>query len=139
MSLNKTRIIRIDEDIDTFLAEQDNASDFIRSLIVKYMNESTNLLLKKHDLEQEQLKLETQLKDVQLQLQCLDQEIAEAEERKLWRCEGYDESVERLLFMDKVTMSDIEYQSKLLDVNVAQYKEWLYLDGVYDRILLKIM
>lgn len=139
MSLNKTRVIRLDEDIDSFLAEQDNASEFIRTLIVKFMNESTNLLLQKHELEQKLLKLQTQIKDVELQLQYVDAEIEEVKERKELRCDGYDESVDRLLYMDKVTMDAIEYQASLLDVTSAQYKEWLYLDGIYDKIISKIV
>lgn len=139
MTLNKTRVIRLDEDVDSYLAEQDNASEFIRTLIIKYMHESTNLLIQKHDLEQKHLKLQTQLKDVELQLQYLDQEIEEVNKRKDFRCEGYEDSVERLLFMDKVNMSAIEYQAKLLNVNTTQYKEWLFLDGVYDKILMKIL
>ena len=94
MIKNKTRVIRLDEDIDAFLANQDNASEFIRSLIVKFMNESTNLLIQKNELEQKKIRLETELKDVELQLQYLDQEIAEAEHRKELRCDGYENSIE---------------------------------------------
>ena len=97
------------------------------------MSEQTSLLLEKNRLQQEEQKIKNKLIDIQLQIQHVDHQISELEQQSVYRCNGYDDAVETLEGLTVVSMSDIEYQARLLDVDLSLFKQWLFDDKFFDR------
>lgn len=133
MTKNYRKHIRFDDNINAYLETKENASEYIRELIIKDMSEQTSLLLEKNRLQQEEQKVKNTLIDIQLQIQHVDHQISELEQQTVYRCHGYDEAVETLEGLTVVSMSDIEYQARLLDVDLSLFKQWLFDDKFFDR------
>lgn len=133
MTKNYRKHIRFDDNINTYLETKENVSEYIRELIIKDMSEQTSLLLEKNRLQQEEQKIKNKLIDIQLQIQHVDHQISELEQQSVYRCNGYDDAVETLEGLTVVSMSDIEYQARLLDVDLSLFKQWLFDDKFFDR------
>ena len=133
--VNYRKEIQVDENINTYLKTKNNVSEYLRGLILNDMNEQTSLLLEKNKLQQEEQQLKEKLMDVQLQIHFVDHQIEELNNRVENRPDGYDKCVERLLNMTVVSVADLDYQANLLEVDSSLFKQWLFNDGVFEKLL----
>lgn len=135
MTKDYRKMLRIDENINSYLEQKENVSEYIRELILKDMNEQTSLLLEKNRLQQEEQKLKNKLIDIQLQIQHVDHQITELELKSTLRCDGYEEAVDILESLPMVNISDVEFQAKQLGVDQALFKQWLFDDKFFEKHL----
>ena len=133
MTKNYQKLLRYDDNINRYLSQKENASEYIRELIIKDMSEQTSLLLKKDQLQQEEKRLKDELINVQMDIDYVDHQIDELNNQSHYRCEGYHDAVETLENLTLVSLKDIEYQARLLDVDVSLFKQWLFDDKFFDR------
>ena len=131
----ETRVIKIDEELDSFLSQQENASELIRTLLQQYRSGGDTLYKQKNQLEKELQDAKNTVIDLELQLEAIQQEIEEMEASKTLRPEGYDICVERLLEMPIISPDDITYQASVLNVSVEVFKRWLFDDDFFMKRL----
>lgn len=131
----ETRLIKLDEELDSFLSKQENASALIRTLLEQYRSGGDTLYKQKNQLEKQLQEAKNNVIDLELQLEAIQQEIEEMETRKTLRPEGYDDCVERLLHMPIIAPEDITYQASLLNVSVELFKRWLFDDDFFMKRL----
>lgn len=135
MTKDYRKMLRIDENINSYLEQKENVSEYIRELIIKDMSEQTSLLLEKSRLQQEEQKLKNKLIDIQLQIQHVDHQIHELELKSTFRCDGYEEAVDILEDLPMVTISDVEHQARKLGVDQSLFKQWLFDDKFFEKHL----
>ena len=135
MTKDYRKMLRIDENINSYLEQKENVSEYIRELIIKDMNEQTSLLLEKNRLQQEEQKLKNKLIDIQLQIQHVDHQITELELKSTIRCDGYEEAVDILESLPIVNISDVEFQARKLGVDQSLFKQWLFDDKFFENHL----
>ena len=139
MTKDYRKEFRFDEHIGSFLDTKDNTTEYITKLILKDMSQHTTLLVEIQKLQEEEKKLKIQLKDNELQQQNLQQQLELTREQAQYRVEIYDECVDTLISIKQtsnhVTLSDIRVQASRCGVDLSLFKQWLFDDGVYDKLL----
>lgn len=121
-----------------FLETKDNYSEYIQNLILKDMNDKSSLLKMQEELKEEKKSIQIRLTEIESELMSIDQEIERIDHMFNNRPEEYDYVVNTLLNLrGGVSQKDLQYQAKVLDVEVALLKRWLFDDGVYDQLFLK--
>lgn len=139
MTKDYQKLIRVDEQIYSFLTSKDNATEYITKLIIKDMNEHSSLLIEIQRLQEEEKKLKIQLKDNELQQQNLQQQLEISREQAAYRAELYSDCVDTLRLIKTtqgyVTLSEIREQAGRCGADLSLFKQWLFDDGVYDDLL----
>ena len=129
------KLIKFTEEEADFLKAQDNASELIRTLLEQYRSGGDTLYKQKNNIEKQLHEAKNHVIDLELELDRVQQEIEDMENRKSLRPEGYDDCVERLLNMPIISQDDLKYQAGLLNVDVLLFKRWLFDDGFFDKRL----
>lgn len=121
-----------------YLETKDNYSQYIQDLILKDMNDKSHLLKQENELKAEKKALQIRLSEIDSELANITREMSRIDALLNNRPKEYDNVVKVLLNLHGgVTLKDLKYQANVLKVDLNILKQWLFDDGIYDKLLLK--
>lgn len=127
--------LQLDEQTFNYITTMENSSKYLRELILRDMNTKEYYLKQKEDLENEKREHEIKVKEINLELKHVQDELERLEYLNNQRPDNYDDAVDVLLTRERVTRADIEYQAKRIDVSSQMFRRMLFDDGVYDKLI----
>ena len=127
--------IYLDELTSDFLETKSNASKYIRDLITREMNRKSYYVQRREEILATIKAKEVELADARLDLKKVEDELERIDLLEKTRPDNYDDVVDVLSSLRRITHRDWSYQAKRLGVRVDVLKHWLLEDGVYDKLL----
>ncbi len=126
----------LDSETANKLNEYNNKSKVVKEALIMYFS-NKNLLISKHEKVSQKIEqLEQKLTYEKEQLKKIEEQIHEADKKRKYRPEDYENSIKTLKSLNNVSIDDLRYQADILGVDVLKFKEWLLEDGLYDKLLL---
>ncbi|MBQ6220656.1 MAG: hypothetical protein IJJ47_13070 [Methanosphaera sp.] len=126
----------LDSETANKLNEYNNKSKVVKEALIMYFS-NKNLLISKHEKVSQKIEqLEQKLTYEKEQLKKIEKQIHEADKKRKYRPEDYENSIKTLKSLNNVSIDDLRYQADILGVDVLKFKEWLLEDGLYDKLLL---
>lgn len=126
----------LDSETANKLNEYNNKSKVVKEALIMYFS-NKNLLISKHEKVSQKIEqLEQKLTYEKEQLKKIEKQIHEADKKRKYRPEDYENIIKTLKSLNNVSIDDLRYQADILGVDVLKFKEWLLEDGLYDKLLL---
>lgn len=127
--------ICLDEVTAGFVDTKSNISKYIRELIACDMNKRAYYTQRQEELHAIIRAKEVELADAKLELKNVEEELDRIDRLDKNRPDGYDNVIQVLFSLKRITQKDWKYQANRLGVRVDLLKHWLLDDGVYDELL----
>jgi hypothetical protein len=127
--------ICLDEVTAGFVDTKSNISKYIRELIACDMNKRAYYTQRQEELHAIIREKEVELVDAKLELKNVEEELDRIDRLDKKRPDGYDNVIQVLFSLKRITQKDWKHQANRLGVRVDLLKHWLLDDGVYDELL----